>query len=75
MLGSSPEEMCKYDVSKFIEEARTHAPTLLSIVENLARLPATDCHVLQVQASTDEFAPKGFVSFHIGHYTKNVCHI
>ena len=69
-------------MSKFIEEARTHAPTLLNMMETLTKsryyqpIRNDACRVLQVQASTDEFAPKDFVSFmYFGHCTKKVCHI
>ena len=37
MLGLSPKEMCEFDMHKFIEEAKEHAPTLISIIESLTK--------------------------------------
>lgn len=37
MLGSSAEEMCAFSTSKFINEAKQHAPTLLQIIQSLTK--------------------------------------
>ena len=37
MLGSSPKEMCEFDIHKFIEEAKEHAPVLIDILESLTK--------------------------------------
>lgn len=37
MLGSSPNEMCEFDMHKFIEEAKEHAPILIDILISLTK--------------------------------------
>lgn len=37
MLGSSPKEMCEFNMQNFIEEAKEHAPILVDILESLTQ--------------------------------------
>ena len=86
MLGSSPEEMCEFNASEFIAEARTHAPTLLSIVETLTKSRSATSNRSGITAMILAMLCKCkrprmslmqkilSVLLYFGHCTKKVCH-